>query len=284
MAWAQIHGSVHVVRDGADEVVPYWTTAVFGLEDGRWRWLYWGGSEPQASPGSTQEGLVTPRNILQLPAAPQRKTEVAVDRDAVRVDARAMALLLAASMVVVVTYCLARMVRPSLRDPAHRRDLDAWHALMGVAMAAMLVVTYTRVAALLALTLFVVGIGWSVSRLTAPGARAAYLRLGLGCAAMAAMLLPTATASATTPLAAPAMAHAMPMGHAAHPIQPTFVTTGPVVPPAVLVMAMLAAVAVIFVIRLAGTFREGETAAARIAACCDVAMAAAMGFMLVAFL
>lgn len=49
VAWAQILGSVHVVRDDVDEVVPYWTTAVFGLEGERWRWLYWGGSEPQES-------------------------------------------------------------------------------------------------------------------------------------------------------------------------------------------------------------------------------------------
>jgi len=49
VAWAQILGSVHVVREGVDEVVPYWTTGVFGLEEGRWRWRYWGGSEPQES-------------------------------------------------------------------------------------------------------------------------------------------------------------------------------------------------------------------------------------------
>ena len=50
VAWAQVLGSVHVVRDGVDEVVPYWTTAVFGLDEhGRWEWLYWGGSEPQES-------------------------------------------------------------------------------------------------------------------------------------------------------------------------------------------------------------------------------------------
>jgi hypothetical protein len=49
VAWAQILGSVHVVREGVDELVPYWTTGVFGLEDGHWRWLYWGGSEPQES-------------------------------------------------------------------------------------------------------------------------------------------------------------------------------------------------------------------------------------------
>ena len=45
----EILGNVHVVRDGVDEHVPYWTTGVFGLEGGRWRWLYWGGSEPQES-------------------------------------------------------------------------------------------------------------------------------------------------------------------------------------------------------------------------------------------
>ena len=49
VAWAQILGSVRVVRDGANELVPYWTTGVFGLEGGRWRWLYWGGSEPEES-------------------------------------------------------------------------------------------------------------------------------------------------------------------------------------------------------------------------------------------
>jgi hypothetical protein len=43
-------GSVHVIRDGVDDEVPYWTTGVFGLEGDRRRWLYWGGSEPQQSP------------------------------------------------------------------------------------------------------------------------------------------------------------------------------------------------------------------------------------------
>ena len=47
VAWAQILGQVHVVRDDTDELVPYWTTGVFGLEDDQWRWLYWGGAEPQ---------------------------------------------------------------------------------------------------------------------------------------------------------------------------------------------------------------------------------------------
>ena len=50
VAWAQILGSVHVTREGANEVVPYWTTGVFRLDGDRWRWAYWGGSEPQESP------------------------------------------------------------------------------------------------------------------------------------------------------------------------------------------------------------------------------------------
>ena len=47
VAWAQVLGSVHVVRDGQDELVPYWTTGVFTRDGERWRWVYWGGSEPQ---------------------------------------------------------------------------------------------------------------------------------------------------------------------------------------------------------------------------------------------
>jgi hypothetical protein len=101
---------------------------------------------------------------------------------------------------------------------------------------------------------------------------------------MTAMLLPAATTSYAAPVAAPAMAHSMPMAHAAPHAQA--VPVGPVslAPPTLLVIALLAAFAVVLVIRLAGTFREGATVAGRLAACCDVAMAAAMGYMLVAFL
>lgn len=49
VAWAQVLGTVHVVREGVDELVPYWTTGVFGWEADHWVWLYWGGSEPQES-------------------------------------------------------------------------------------------------------------------------------------------------------------------------------------------------------------------------------------------
>ena len=50
VAWAQILGSVTVDRGGSVEIVPYWTTGVFGRDDGEWSWRYWGGAEPQEEP------------------------------------------------------------------------------------------------------------------------------------------------------------------------------------------------------------------------------------------
>ena len=50
VAWAQILGTVTADRDGQQDVVPYWTTGVFGRDGGQWSWRYWGGSEPQAEP------------------------------------------------------------------------------------------------------------------------------------------------------------------------------------------------------------------------------------------
>jgi hypothetical protein len=49
-AWAQILGHVTTAKDAGAQVVPYWTTGVFGREAGAWSWRYWGGSEPQAEP------------------------------------------------------------------------------------------------------------------------------------------------------------------------------------------------------------------------------------------
>jgi len=48
--WAQILGTVTLDRDGEQDVVPYWTTGIFGREGGVWSWRYWGGAEPQAEP------------------------------------------------------------------------------------------------------------------------------------------------------------------------------------------------------------------------------------------
>jgi hypothetical protein len=50
VAWGQILSTVHVTHENSEEAVPYLTTGVFGRESGGWRWLYWGGSEPQNPP------------------------------------------------------------------------------------------------------------------------------------------------------------------------------------------------------------------------------------------
>ena len=49
-AWAQILGHVTADRDGAEDVVPYWMTGVFGRDGDAWTWRYCGGSEPQEEP------------------------------------------------------------------------------------------------------------------------------------------------------------------------------------------------------------------------------------------
>lgn len=50
VAWAQVLGHVVTRRDGSEERVPYWTTAVFAHDGTAWQWRYWGGAEPQAEP------------------------------------------------------------------------------------------------------------------------------------------------------------------------------------------------------------------------------------------
>jgi hypothetical protein len=50
VAWAQILGHVVTRRDGIEETVPYWTSAVFVHDGITWQWRYWGGTEPQAEP------------------------------------------------------------------------------------------------------------------------------------------------------------------------------------------------------------------------------------------
>jgi hypothetical protein len=74
------------------------------------------------------------------------------------------------------------------------------------------------------------------------------------------------------------------MDHAAHHSQAVPGGAAPLLPPTLVVVALLAAFGVILMIRLVGTLREGASVAGRLAACCDVSMAVAMAYMLVAFL
>ena len=56
------------------------------------------------------------------------------------------------------------------------------------------------------------------------------------------------------------------------------------VPPTALLVALLAGVGAVLLVRLGGSLRRSVALPERLAACCDVAMAAAMGTMLVAML
>ena len=182
-----------------------------------------------------------------------------------------MATLLAVVLAAVVAFCLARSLLPRLQDAEHGRDLDAWHVVMSVAMLAMVLVTLARPVAVTALAVFVVGTGWAVARMIQHTPGAAYVRLGVGSAAMVVMLLPIATAPATAATAASGAHHQ----HAP--------TTGgaALAAPTPLVLALLVGLGAIVLVRLAGSLRRSGPLPGRLGAACEVAMALAMGTMLV---
>ncbi len=196
-----------------------------------------------------------------------------------------MAGLLAAALVIVVLYCLARAFLPALRDTGHRRDLDAWHVAMGVAMVGMLLVPFPRSLSVLALPVFAAGLVWSLVQVSRRVSRPAYGRLAVGCVAMTAMLVPAASAVAAPPAGSgggapgtsPGMSHdmspgmSMPAGHSLAGLPAGLV-------PVVLV-AVLGAVALVGLVALVTVLRRGPASVRRDASC-DVAMAAAMGYML----
>ena len=193
-------------------------------------------------------------------------------------------VLLGVSMVAVALYCVARAFVPARRPDDHRRDLDAWHLVMAAAMAVMLLAGHSRTFAALGLLVFAVGLAWSGLRAVRRTGRAAYVRLGIGCAAMAAMLVPAATLAPATaaPSAAagddPAMHHAMHHDHAA---AASASGAGPMALPSLLVVLLLALVAVLVVARLLQVVRRGVPAAGRLDAGCEVLMGVAMTAMLV---
>ncbi|MCW2792961.1 MAG: hypothetical protein JWO76_2059 [Nocardioides sp.] len=197
-----------------------------------------------------------------------------------------MAGLLGTCTVLVVLFCLTRSLVPSLRPPGHRLALDAWHVLMGAAMTAMLLAPLPRALSVVALGVFVAGLAAAtVQAVARPGLRAAYARVGVGCVAMAAMLTPAATASAAGTASGPAETAGMPemagMDMSAHGHAMTASTnTAGLVPPTLLLAALAALLGGLLVVRLVVVLRRGAALQARLDACCDVAMAAAMGYML----
>ena len=146
---------------------------------------------------------------------------------------------------------------------------------MAAAMAVMLLPRTPR-AAVLAL-----GVrgrrGWPVGG-SRPARRAAYVRLGIGCAAMAAMLVPAATLAAAAASGPRWCTRCHDHDHAPPPHGPT-----PLALPLARGGAAVALVAVLVVARLLGSYRGGA-AAGRLDAGCEVLMGVAMAEMLAAFL
>lgn len=180
-----------------------------------------------------------------------------------------MPLVLAVPLLPVVVYCSVRAVAPRLGGASmeHRRDIDAWHALMGLAMAAMLLGGLTRPLALAALVVCATGLCWGVLSVDRRTGGAAHLRLVVGAGAMAVM---------TLPLAAPAMA--------AGSDAPTAGMTmaGPSALP--LVLVLLAGLVGVAAVRLPAVLRRSPGTVARLDAGCDVVMAGAMAAMLLVLL
>jgi len=178
-------------------------------------------------------------------------------------------LVLAVLLLAVVAYCALRAVAPRLGGVSaeHRRDVDAWHALMGLAMVAMLLGGLGRPLAVAALVVSAAGLCWGVLSVDRRTGSAAHLRLAVGAGAMAVMTLPMA-APAT---AAGHQASAAGMGMA-----------GPTALP--LVVVLVAGLVAVAAARLPTVVRRSPDSVARLDAGCDVVMAGAMAAMLLVLL
>jgi uncharacterized protein DUF5134 len=178
-------------------------------------------------------------------------------------------LPLAAALLPVLAYCLARAVVPGAAPQAHRRDLYVWHVLLGLAMVVGLLGPVVPVAVLLA-TVSLAGLGWGLLSLDRRPVRGAYARLAVGGAAMAVMTLPV---TLTGPAQA-APGHA-PMAGMAAPDHTVWLALVPV---------LLAAMAIAGVSAAVVALGRTSPAVRRLDACCDIVMAGVMAVMLAGLL
>jgi hypothetical protein len=180
--------------------------------------------------------------------------------------------LLSGLVALVVAYCLVRALAPAGRGRSHRhrRDIDAWHVVMGVAMICMLLGRLSRPLAVVALVLAGAAVCWGALSTERRSGSAAHVRLLVGATAMAVM---------TLPLAAPAEA----AGTAPASSGMSGMSLGGT-PSVLLVVLLVAALGVVLTARLPAVVRSGSGAVTRLDACCDVVMAGAMAVMLAALL
>jgi len=173
-------------------------------------------------------------------------------------------------MVSVALYCCVRFFRPTLQVAGHGRAIEAWHLLMVVTMAGMLLVPSLHDHALVALylgSLFAIGVGWSAWEAALWHLRAAHLRLAVAATAMVAMLVPLGTAEAAAPAGHPGMP-----GHTAHAATL----------PALATLLLVVALGLVLAASLARLVRRATPGAMRADAACEALMTLTMGWMLLA--
>ena len=181
------------------------------------------------------------------------------------------AQLVSGLVALVVVYCLAGVALPRrwVGRERHRREIDAWHVVMGVAMIGMLLGHLSRPLAVVALVLAGVAVCWGALSTERRSASSAHVRLLVGSTAMAVMTLPLAApAEAAGARTAPAGMSGM-WGEAQS---------------ALLVALLVGALGLVAASRLPAVVRRGSGAVRRLDACCDVVMAGAMAALLVALL
>lgn len=174
-------------------------------------------------------------------------------------------------MVGVAVYCCVRFFRPTLQVAGHGRPIEAWHLLMVVTMAGMLLVPSFHDHALVALylgSLFAIGVGWSAWEAALRHLRAAHLRLAVAATAMVAMLVPLGTAEAAAPVGHPGVP-----GHAAHAVATL---------PALATLLLVVALGLVLAASLARLVRRTTPGAMRADAACEALMTLTMGWMLLA--
>lgn len=191
-----------------------------------------------------------------------------------------MPVVLTAVLLPVLVYCVVRVLTPERARGAthHRRDIDVWHVLLGLAMVAGLL-ALPPPAATFVLAVSVIGVAWGILSLERRIGRSAHARLAVGAAAMAVMALPVAGPAQAEPAhAGQAMAGMSGMTGMAGAGSP-----GPGVW-APLVVALLVALAVAGASAAVVAARRRAPVVRRLDACCDLVMAGVMAVMLVGLL
>jgi hypothetical protein len=142
----------------------------------------------------------------------------------------------------------------------HSWDLLAWHGLCGAAMLAMLLVALPSWTVLVGPLVFGAGVVWAAGHVVRRERTAAYVRVGLCCAAMLVMVVPAWSTSGDHGTTMPGMAR-----------------TGS---PSALALASAAVMVVVALIGLSRLFGPGPGRGARVGLAVEPAVAVAMAAML----